>query len=85
MSKTVMDKPTMQSPSSVPTPNLKRRGLKGFYRDVMREMKHVSWPTTHETNRLTGVVLAVCAIVMLILTGLSIGFDTIVKALFGVK
>lgn len=44
-----------------------KRGFKGFFKDVGREMRHVTWPTPHETMRLSGVVLAVCAIVVLYL------------------
>ena len=87
MSKQVMERPSQPvAPASVPTPNIRRRGFKGFYRDVVRELKHVTWPTKHETNRLTGVVLAVCALTMVVLTVLSIGFDTIFKIFFeGIK
>ncbi len=66
----------MQPASSVPLPKM-RKGLKGFYRDVLREMKHVHWPTRHETNRLTGVVLAICALTVLILTALSQVFQVV--------
>lgn len=66
-----------QAGASVSVPNIKKRGLKGFWRDVQREMRHVTWPTRAETTRLTGVVLAVCAIAILLLTALSIGFETI--------
>ena len=66
-----------QPAGSVAVPNLKKRGFKGFWRDVQREMRHVTWPTRAETNRLTGVVLAVCTLAILILTGLSIGFQTL--------
>ena len=56
-----------------------RRGLKGFFSEVKREMKKVSWPTKKETNRLTGVVLVVCGICMAILWALSFGFGAIVN------
>lgn len=55
---------------SLPTPKM-RRGLKSFLADVGREMKKVNWPTKGETNRLTGVVLVVCAALVAILTGLG--------------
>jgi len=41
-------------------------------------MKKVSWPTRAETNRLTGVVLAVCAMVVVFLTGLGYLFQFVV-------
>lgn len=63
---------------SLPIPK-SRRGLKGFFAEVGREMKKVSWPSRSETNRLTGVVLAVCGIVVVILTLLSIVFETFIN------
>ncbi len=77
-----MSDKTKEMAAPVALPGIKKRGLKGFYRDVVREMKHVHWPTRHETNRLTGVVLAVCLIVIGVLTALSIVFDTIFRQIF---
>ncbi|MBX3096858.1 MAG: preprotein translocase subunit SecE [Fimbriimonadaceae bacterium] len=57
--------------------------LQGFYQDVMREMKHVTWPTRHETARLTGVVLSVCAALAFLLWLLSQGFDVILRVVIG--
>ncbi|MBS1721560.1 MAG: preprotein translocase subunit SecE [Armatimonadetes bacterium] len=54
-----------------PLPDIKGRGISGFYRDVTREMKHVTWPTRQEAIRLTGVVLGVCGMLALILTAAS--------------
>lgn len=50
----------------VPVPKIKR-GLPAFFREVRRELTKVSWPTVSETNRLTGVVLAVCLLLVVIL------------------
>ncbi len=44
-------------------------------------MKKVSWPTRAETNRLTAVVLVVCAGLVVLFTGLSVVFDTFVSIL----
>ena len=63
--------------SSLPVPSM-RRGVKGFYRDVVREMKHVNWPSGQETGRLTGVVLAVCFIIILMLLGATTLFGWVV-------
>jgi preprotein translocase SecE subunit len=68
---------TTSGPTSVPIPRSKR-GLKGFWTEVMREMKKVNWPTRAETNRLTGVVLVVCFIMTLALVGMSYLFQTII-------
>ncbi|AIE83425.1 preprotein translocase subunit SecE [Fimbriimonas ginsengisoli] len=61
----------------VPVPKSKR-GLKGFFNEVVREMKKVSWPTRAETNRLTGVVLAVCVMLVIFLTTIGYVFQFIV-------
>lgn len=47
-----------QPPASIPLPK-SRRGIGGYFQEVGRELKKVHWPPVHETNRLTGVVLAV--------------------------
>jgi preprotein translocase subunit SecE len=67
-----------KGPSSIPTPKI-RRGWKGFFNEVGREMKKVSWPTKAETNRLTGVVFAVCFIICGILFVLSFVFEHLIK------
>ena len=60
-----------------PTPKM-RRGLKTYLSEVGREMKKVSWPTKKETNRLTGVVMIVCLIVMVILLALGRVFEFLI-------
>lgn len=67
------------SKSTPPIPDIKGRGISGFYRDVMREMKHVNWPTRQESTRLTGVVLGVCGLLALVLTGLSFGLEVLLR------
>ena len=79
MSNTNQNEPT-KGRGSVPIPKSKR-GFKGFFSEVGREMKKVSWPTKSETNRLTGVVLIVCAGLVVLFLGLSYGFDTIVSVI----
>lgn len=68
---------------SVPVPQLKRRGVKGLMTDVRGEMKKVHWPAPKETNRLVGVVMAVCLITVAILftLGTAFGFalDSLLK------
>jgi preprotein translocase SecE subunit len=55
-----------------------RRGLKTYIAEVGREMKKVSWPSRHETNRLFGVVMMVTIILVAILSGLGWLFGLIV-------
>lgn len=80
--KTMDSKGGPSTPSSVPTPNLKRRGVGGFAKDVRAELKKVTWPAHKETTRLTGVVLVVCVLGTVILGGLSYGFEQILIRLF---
>jgi preprotein translocase SecE subunit len=65
-------------PSSVPVPKM-RRGFKGFYKEIVREMKHVTWPTPKETTRLTGIVLAVCTMIVLLLMAATFLFGTLIQ------
>ena len=62
-----------------------RRGLRQYFVDVGREMKKVTWPPHSETNRLTGVVLAICALLILVLTLFHLFFNTIVHILTSSK
>ncbi len=65
---------------NLPVPKM-RRGVKGFYRDVVREMKHVTWPKPQETTRLTGVVLAVCVMIVTMLYFATLIFGQILAAI----
>ncbi len=65
---------------NLPVPKM-RRGVKGFYRDVVREMKHVTWPKPQETTRLTGVVLAVCVMIVTMLYFATLIFGQILSAI----
>lgn len=65
---------------NLPVPKM-RRGVKGFYRDVVREMKHVTWPKPQETTRLTGVVLAVCVMIVTMLFFATLIFGQILAAI----
>jgi preprotein translocase SecE subunit len=67
-------------PAGIPIPR-SRRGIRQYFVDVGREMKKVTWPPYTETNRLTGVVLAVCTLLILILSGFHIVFKTLIDIL----
>ncbi|MDX2065860.1 MAG: preprotein translocase subunit SecE [Fimbriimonadaceae bacterium] len=64
--------------SSVPLPKSKR-GLKGFFSDVRRELTKVDWPTVPETHRLTLIVLTVCGMLAVVITVLSLFFEKLVN------
>lgn len=70
-----MDKPT------APIPKPGRGGLKGYFSEVIRELKKVQWPTPRETTRLTGVVAAVCAICLVVIYVLSFLITNIIDML----
>ena len=73
-----MDDEPRKTSGSLPIPRSKR-GLKGFLSEVRRELDKVSWPTKPETNRLTGVVLALCVLIVALLTSMSTVADTLVR------
>jgi preprotein translocase SecE subunit len=69
-----------QQSAPVPLPRT-GKGPRAFYRDIIREMKHVSWPSQRDTTRLTGVVFAVCGLVAGLLFVLSLFFEQLLKIL----
>jgi preprotein translocase SecE subunit len=78
---TAMEDREQSAPTSLPIPKV-RRGFRQFFRDVGQEMRKVHWPSRPETNRLTGVVLGVCLLVVTFLTVLSVIIETIFKIAF---
>jgi preprotein translocase SecE subunit len=74
------EEPKQPRGGSMPVPKSKR-GVKGFFAEVGREMKKVSWPNRPETNRLTGVVLVVCLILVTVLSVLGHVSDLIIQLL----
>lgn len=71
-----------KTPPQAPIPLPKsKRGMRGFWTEVVRELKKVSWPTAKETSRLTGVVLAVCTFLVLALMVMNFTADTLFKIL----
>jgi len=49
--------------------------IKGFFEDVVKEMRKVTWPTKAELFESTKVVIVVC----LILAGFAYGIDMIIS------
>ncbi len=56
-----------------------KRGLKGFFQDLQREMKNVTWPTPKEATRLAGVVMGVCAGIVAFLFVVSFVVEQLIK------
>ena len=53
-----------------------------FARDIIDELKKVTWPTRRETTRLTIMVIIVCAVVGIFLGALDLGFAELVAKVF---
>ncbi len=70
-----------KTPAGTPPIPKSKRGLRGFVKEVTREVKKVSWPTPKETNRLTGIVLVVCGIIVAVLFALSTVADNVITLL----
>jgi preprotein translocase SecE subunit len=66
-----------KQPSTIALPNVKR-GMKPFFAGVKRELKKVSWPTYKETNRLFGVVVSVCILLIVVMGVLGFTFETLI-------
>ncbi len=49
-----------------------------FFRDIISELKKVTWPTREETTRLTVAVVVVTLAIGLLLGGVDIGFNWLV-------
>jgi preprotein translocase SecE subunit len=64
---------------SLPTPDIKKKGPKRFFAEVGREMRKVDWPSRAETNRLTLVVLAVCGLIVAILSIMGYVFEMLIN------
>lgn len=76
-----MSVPKKPTSAPVPLPSSKR-GFKGFFRETMRELKHVHWPKKEEVSRLTGVVLVICLLTVAYLFLVAQGFNTLFTAIF---
>ncbi|MCG9895558.1 MAG: preprotein translocase subunit SecE [Fimbriimonadaceae bacterium] len=75
--------PAAPKAGSIATLPKMRRGLKGFYQDLIVEMRKVSWPTPKDSTRMSGMVLGVCGLVVLILFGISTGFEILWSIVMG--
>ncbi|MDY6055626.1 preprotein translocase subunit SecE [Micrococcus sp.] len=72
---------------STPEPRERRPGLVArivlFLRQVVDELRKVVTPTREELLRMTGVVLAFVAVMILLVMGLDWVFGTLARVLFG--
>lgn len=59
--------------------SLYERFVPAFFRDVLSELRKVSWPTRSETYRLTVVVIIVATTIGLALGAVDLGFNRFVE------
>ena len=55
----------------------------GFFEDVVKEMKKVTWPTQAELKESTVVVIVVCLILAAFTYVIDMGVQLIFKGMFG--
>lgn len=67
----------------------KNGGIVQYFREVRGEVRKVTWPSREETIRLTGIVLAVTAVMTVILFAFdwtfSKGLELLVDVFLGVE
>ncbi len=59
-----------------------KRSRFAIFRDIIDELRKVTWPTRRETIRLTIMVIIVCAIVGVFLGLIDYGFSELVARVF---
>ncbi len=52
-----------------------------YFKEVLGELKQVTWPTRSETIKLTFIVIAISTIVSIYLGGLDLGFTKLLGVL----
>ena len=87
MAKNVTDEPSEDVVANAKKDRAEKRGpfarLALFIRQVFAELRKVVTPTRKELLTFTGVVLVFVVIMMAIVSGLDLGFSTLVNFLFG--
>jgi preprotein translocase subunit SecE len=59
-----------------------KRSRLAFVRDIIDELRKVTWPTRREAIRLTIMVIIVCAVVGIFLGAIDYGFSELVAKVF---
>jgi preprotein translocase subunit SecE len=60
----------------------RRKGIIGYAKGIITELKKVTWPTKSEALRLSVIVLIICIVVGAILGALDYGFTQLVDKIF---
>lgn len=74
-------RPAKTAPTTAETARKRSLGdrlVPGFFRDIVNELKKVSWPTREDTTRLSIAVIAVSVALGLALGGVDMGFNWVV-------
>ena len=53
--------------------------MKNYFKGVKSEIKKVNWPSKKELTNYTVVVLATCTVMTLVIWGLDLVFETVIK------
>lgn len=64
------------------TDKASEKGVK-FFRDLKGEFRKITWPTMAATTRNTGVTLAMCAIMGIIICLIDLGLGQLIKLMLG--
>jgi preprotein translocase subunit SecE len=58
------------------------KGLVGFFNELKAEIHRITWPSKMETKKATVSVTVFCAIYIVIIAVLDLGFDNLFKVIF---
>jgi preprotein translocase subunit SecE len=81
MAETVMQAPVIAGASE--KKNLKDKTV-GFFNDVAREMRKVSWPNREELQDATIIVLVACLVLSIFIFGIDKIFETLLRFIYHV-
>jgi preprotein translocase subunit SecE len=76
-----MAETAIQSPEIGKKKNVIDKSL-GFFNDVAREMRKVSWPNRDELQDATIIVLVVCVVLSIFVFGVDKIFETVLRFIY---
>lgn len=75
-----MARQSTKNPARILTPEKVRRANVGqFFRDIVAELRKVTWPTREETARLTAIVLIISGVIGAVLALIDILFARVFR------
>ena len=63
----------------------KQSGIAKFFREVMAEFKRISWPSKKDIKKASAAVAVVCAIYMVVVSGMDYIFQNLLDLLLKLK